>query len=63
MAAQRRPKWVCLEDEVDRLLEEIGEAGLESAFSPFFTECGRWMELPRKYELLAVLARMRLDSR
>lgn len=57
------PKWVCLKEEVDRLLEEIEEAGLESAFSPFFTECGRWMDLPRKYELLAVLARMRLDSR
>lgn len=62
-AAEMTPKWVCLEEEVDRLLEEIDEAGLESAFSPFFTECGRWMELPRKYELLAVLARMRLDSR
>ncbi len=61
--AEMTPKWVCLADEVDRLLEEIGEAGLESAFSPFFTECGRWMELPRKYEMLAVLARMRLDSR
>lgn len=57
------PKWVCLEEEVDRLLEEVGETGMESAFSPFFTECGRWMDLPRKYELLAVLARMRLDSR
>lgn len=56
------PRWVCLEEEVDRLLEEIGEAGMESAFSPFFTECGRWMDLPRKYELLAVLARMRLDG-
>lgn len=60
--AEPAPRWVCLEEEVDRLLEEIGEQGLESAFSPFFAECGRWMDLPRKYELLAVLARMRLDG-
>lgn len=60
--AEPAPRWVCLEEEVDRLLEEIGELGLDSAFSPFFAECGRWMDLPRKYELLAVLARMRLDS-
>ncbi|MDE7354866.1 MAG: ABC-ATPase domain-containing protein [Acetatifactor sp.] len=59
--APAAPKWVCLEEEVDRLLEEIEREGLESVFSPFFTECIRWMDLPRKYELLAVLSRMRLD--
>lgn len=61
--AEMTPKWVCLEEEVDRLLEEISREGLESVFSPFFTECGRWLDLPRKYELLAVLARMGLDCR
>lgn len=59
--APMTPKWVCLEEEVDRLLEEIEREGLESVFSPFFTECIRWMDLPRKYEMLAVLSRMRLD--
>lgn len=53
------PKWVCRQDEVERLLKEIEAAGLESAYSPFFTECGRWMDLPRKYEILAVLSRLR----
>lgn len=54
------PKWICREKEVERLLEEIARDGLESVYSPFFTECVRWMELPRKYEILAVLSRMRL---
>ena len=58
------PQWICRgicrEREVERLLGEIGEAGLETAYSPFFTECSRWMDMPRKYEILAVLSRMRL---
>ncbi len=53
------PKWICRQREVERVLAEIEEAGLESAYSPFFTECSRWMDMPRKYEMLAVLSRMR----
>lgn len=55
-------KWICREKEVERLLSEIRETGLESAYSPFFTECVRWMDLPRKYEVLAVLSRMRMKG-
>ncbi|MDE7222737.1 MAG: ABC-ATPase domain-containing protein [Acetatifactor sp.] len=54
------PKWICREKEVERLLEEVEQEGLESVYSPFFTECTRWMDLPRKYEILAVLSRMKL---
>lgn len=60
--ARIEPKWVCRRAEVERLLEEIEREGLESAYSPFFTECSRWMDLPRKYELLAVLSRMRITT-
>ncbi|MBE5960229.1 MAG: hypothetical protein E7256_02400 [Lachnospiraceae bacterium] len=56
---QDEPKWIRTEEEVDRLLEDISEEGLESAYSTFFTECSRWMDLPRKYEILAVISRMR----
>ena len=52
---------ICREKEVERLLSEIRETGLESAYSPFFTQCVRWMDLPRKYEILAVLSRMRTE--
>lgn len=54
------PKWICRKTEVERLLSEIGENGLESTYSPFFRDCSRWMDMPRKYEVLAVLSRMRL---
>lgn len=53
------PRWICRKQEVERLLEEVEKEGLESVYSTFFTECGRWMDLPRKYEILAVLSRMR----
>ncbi len=56
------PRWIRREREVERLLAEIREAGLESAYSPYFTECSRWMDMPRKYEILAVLSRMRLRA-
>lgn len=55
-------KWISLRDEVQRLLAEVEEEGLEDSYSPFFTECGRWMDLPRKYEILAVLSRLRLSE-
>lgn len=56
------PKWICREKEVERLLQEVEREGLESVYSPFFTECSRWMDLPRKYEILSVLSRMKLDG-
>jgi len=54
------PKWIFRKTEVERLLSEIAESGLDSAYSPFFRDCSRWMDMPRKYEILAVLSRMRL---
>lgn len=57
------PRWICREKEVERLLKEIEGEGLESAYSTFFTECGRWLDLPRKYEILSVLSRMRLGKK
>lgn len=51
--------FICRQDEVEKMLEQIEQEGMESAYSTFFTECGRWMDLPRKYEILAVLSRMR----
>ena len=56
-------KWICREKEVERLLEEVEREGLESVYSPFFTECSRWMDLPRKYEILSVLSRMKLEGK
>ncbi len=57
---QTEPHLIHTLEEVEQLFEDIKQDGLESAYSTFFTECGRWMDLPRKYEVLAVLSRMRM---
>jgi predicted ABC-class ATPase len=44
---------------IDELYEQIEQEGLDSVFSGFFTTCERFMDLPRKFELLAVINRMR----
>ena len=62
ISREQKTSMVCREKEVERLLEETGREGLEAAYSPFFTECRRWMDMPRKYELLAVLSRMRMKT-
>lgn len=59
---QTGPKLIHTKEEVEQLLEDIMIEGIESAYSTFFTECGRWMDLPRKYEVLAVLSRMRIET-
>ena len=45
---------------IDELYSEIEENGLDTVYSSYFTTCGRFLDLPRKAELLALLARMRL---
>jgi len=48
-----------LDDAVDALYEKILREGLDLVYSGFFADCGRFMELPRKTELLAAIRRMR----
>lgn len=48
-----------LRAEVDSLYREIEEKGLDMVYSGFFPECGRFLALPRKMDLLATIYRMR----
>lgn len=48
-----------LENAVDQVLYQLKYAPLDSLHTGFFVECPRWMELPRKSEILAVVNRMR----
>ena len=48
-----------IEYEVRKILRQLEGEELDSIYSTFFTDCGRWMEMPRKYEVLAVINRMR----
>ena len=51
---------VDLAQRVDELYREIEENGLDTVYSSHFTTCGRFLDLPRKAELLALAARLRL---
>lgn len=48
-----------LNDTVNALYEKIFSEGLDTMYSGFFPDCGRFLELPRKTECLAAIRRMR----
>lgn len=45
--------------KIDELYERIESEGLDCIYSSYFTTCERFLDLPRKQELLALIARMR----
>ncbi|MBQ2720058.1 MAG: hypothetical protein IJF23_00845, partial [Clostridia bacterium] len=45
--------------KVDELYEKIEQNGLDFLYSSFFTTTERFLDLPRKQELFAVINRMR----
>ena len=45
--------------KIDELYEKIESEGLDCIYSTYFTTCERFLDLPRKQELLALIARMR----
>ncbi len=48
-----------LAERIDALYREIEKEGLDLVFSAFFTTMGRFLDLPRPYEVYAVVRRMR----
>ncbi len=48
-----------LASAIDDLYREIEEKGLDMIYSGFFPDCGRFLALPRKIDLLAAIYRMR----
>ena len=48
-----------VEYEVKKLMRQLEGEELDCIFSTFFPDCGRWLEMPREYEILAVINRMR----
>lgn len=48
-----------LEAKIDALYQKIAEEGLDCIYSSYFTTCERFMDLPRKIDLKAVVNRMR----
>lgn len=48
-----------LDGQIDALYKKIEREGLDCVFSSYFTTTGRFLDLPRKCELKAVINRMR----
>ena len=53
---------VPLEKNIDDLYIEIENKGVDIVYSNFFTSCDRFLDLPRKQEVLSVINRMRRIS-
>ncbi len=52
-------KKIDVKRRIDDLYARIGEEGLDFLYSPFFTTCERFLDLPRRRELTAIINRMR----
>lgn len=48
-----------LEKKINEMYERIDDEGIDFLYSPFFTTCERFLDLPRKQELTALINRMR----
>lgn len=48
-----------LKQRIDNLYDKIAQEGLDCVFSSYFTATGRFLDLPRKLELMALVSRMR----
>ena len=48
-----------IEKKVNDLYARIDEKGIDFLYSSFFTTCERFLDLPRKQELMALINRMR----
>ncbi len=48
-----------LSEKLDAIYQRIEAEGVDCIFSNFFTECERFLDLPRKEDVLAVINRMR----
>lgn len=48
-----------IKKKIDDLYRQIDEKGIDFLYSSFFTTCERFLDLPRKQELMALINRMR----
>ncbi len=48
-----------ISERIDELYSKLKSEGLDVIYSGYFTDMGRFLELPRKIELMAVINRMR----
>lgn len=54
-----KEKQLNIKEVVEYYIRILENSDLDDIYSSYFTNCQRWLELPRKYEVLAILHRMR----
>jgi predicted ABC-class ATPase len=54
-----KDKAINIREVVDSYLELLESSDLDDIYSTYFAKCERWLELPRRYEVLAIIHRMR----
>lgn len=59
LETQNKDRKIDLDARIDELYDEIAKEGLDIVFSNFFTTTERFLDLPRKCELKAIVNRMR----
>ena len=59
LAVSANERRLNLPEKLDGLYKRMEKEGLDCIFSNFFTECERFMDLPRKEDVLAAVNRMR----
>jgi hypothetical protein len=52
-------RTVDLTSRIDQMYRRIEQEGLDFLYSSFFTNCQRFLDLPRKQEMIALINRMR----
>ena len=48
-----------LSERLDQLMVRLELEGMDAVYSSYFCGCGRFMDLPRKQDIMAVVHRMR----
>jgi predicted ABC-class ATPase len=56
---EAKEKKLDIRKVVEDYIEVLETGNLDEIYTTYFTTCGRWLELPRKFEVLAILYRMR----
>ncbi len=59
LEASNNERKLEIKKKIDDLYRQIDEEGIDFLYSSFFTTCGRFLDLPRKQELMALIDRMR----
>ena len=59
LTMQNTAEEIDLSAKIDALFTRIQVEGLDVVWSSYFTTCSRFLAMPRKFELLATVARMR----